>query len=182
MPILINELLPNPKGKDADGEFIELFNNSVNRVSLANYTLADKGGKKYLVHSELGAGEYLVLPYSLTKLNLNNTGDAVFLYDSRGQLIDRAEFLLQAKEGASFARNSEGVFSFTDTPTPGVANQFREVFIQKENLMFQQAGAVISNSLSGFEVIAAMLIISVSLAAVSVYILKNAIHPPEYIL
>jgi hypothetical protein len=36
--------------------------------------------------------------------------------------------------------------------------------------------------LSGFEMVALAVAISISLAAISVYILKNAIHPQEYIL
>lgn len=180
--MVINELLPNPTGKDASGEFIELLNNSASRVSLGGYVLKDKSGKKYLLHGELGPNAYLSLPYAVTKINLKNTGDAIYLFDPTGQQIDAAEYLLQAKEGASLARRDDGTFTFTDTPTPGSTNTFREVYVQKENFMFERAGATLSNSLPNIEAWLLILLTSITLTALVIYFLKDAIHPKEYIL
>ena len=131
------------------------------------------------MHGELDSSGYLVLPYSVTKLNLNNTGDTVFLYNPAGQLIHKAEYLLQAKEGASFARREDGTFAFTDKVTMGAPNVFNEVYLSKESLNFQYTGALLMNSVSGSEVTAIVLLASVFLAAVCVYTLKDVIIPKE---
>ena len=180
--MLINEFLPNPAGKDTSGEFIELWNNSHSRVSIEGYVLKDGGGKKYVLHGELGPNAYVSLPYSITKINLNNTGDAMYLFNAVGQLIDTTEYLLQAKEGASLARRDDGTLAFTDTPTPGLPNAFREVYVQKENFLFEHQGAVLANSLPNFGAWSLIFLVSVTLAALFVYFLKDAINPQEYII
>jgi len=180
--MVINELLPNPVGKDTGGEFIELLNNSSRSASLDGYLLKDKGGKEYILHGELKAKAFLSLPYSVTKINLNNTGDAIYLFNAGGQLIDTAEFLLQAKEGASLARRDNGTLAFTDTPTPGAANIFKEVYLQKENFLFERAGATIQNSLPSLEAWSLIFLLSIALAGLCVYFLNDVINPKEYIL
>lgn len=180
--MVINELLPNPAGKDTSGEFIELWNNSSNSANLEGYALKDKSVKQYILHGELKANAFLSLPYSVTKINLNNTGDAIYLFDTTGQLIDTAEFLLQAKEGASLARRADGTFAFTDTPTPGLPNVFREVYVQKENFLVERAGATLANSLPNSGVWLLIILVSVTLSVLVVYFLKDAINPKEYIL
>ncbi|HEY4523919.1 MAG TPA: lamin tail domain-containing protein [Candidatus Paceibacterota bacterium] len=180
--MIISELLPNPIGRDTTSEFIELLNNSATGVNLAGYILKDKSGKSYTLQGSLKSGEYLTLPYSMTKLNLNNTGDAIFIYDSSGGLVDKMEFLLQPKEGASYARREDGTFAFTDIVTPGAVNQFREVYPQRDNLLFKSPGEAVTHSLPSLEVIAIILILSIFISAFATYILKNAFHPKEYIL
>lgn len=182
MSIVINELLPNPIGRDTGGEFIELLNQGEITKKLSGLVLKDKGGKQFALSGELKANSYLVLPYAQTKLNLNNDGDAVSLYNSAGQLISNAEYILTPKEGASYARQNDGTFAFTDTVTKGVANIFKEVYVAKENFRFESAGAVLTNSVSGFEAVALILLASLAFTVLSVYFLRDAIHPQEYIL
>lgn len=123
--MVINEFLPNPVGKDTEGEFIELFNNSQETVSLTGWKLKDVSGKTFTLKNQpIGQAEYLVLDYKTTKISLNNSGETLFLYDQNGNLIDKAEFTGSAPEGESLARQGEK-FVFTNQHTPGKANIFK---------------------------------------------------------
>ena len=124
--VFINEFLPNPLGSDAEGEWVELFNDGPAPMSLSGWVLVTKGGKEVALSGKtIGAGEYLLLPRTGTKLTLHNTDGALALYDTSGNLADEAQFLGTAPEGKGFARRDFGAgefhFAFTD-PTPGAKN------------------------------------------------------------
>ncbi len=122
--MIISEFLPNPAGKDADGEFIELFNNGGEPINLGSWKLKDASGKVFaFANQKIGAEEYLVLDYKTSKIPLNNNGEALFLYDNHGNLVDRAEYSGTAEAGKPLIRK-DNRFVFTDKPTPGKANIF----------------------------------------------------------
>lgn len=121
--MVINEFFPNPIGKDADGEFVELFNNNGNEVNLTGWKLKDISGKTFILSQKIPRGEYLVLNYKTTKISLNNDAETIFLYDSSGNLIDKAGFSGGSVEGKSYSRNVNNQFIFT-SPSPGKANIF----------------------------------------------------------
>ena len=145
--IIISEFLPNPAGKDTEGEFIELFNNGGGPVDIGGWKIKDSSNKTFAFTSQkIGAEEYLVLDYKASKIFLNNNGETLFLYDNSGSLVDKAEYAGTAEAGKSLirrenhpARNAPpasnpvsiagwpsdaGGFVFTDKPTPGKANAF----------------------------------------------------------
>ena len=67
--IRISEFLPNPVGKDADGEWIELENTLENTVSLCGWEIDDseEGSKEYLLDTyQLAAHAFLLLPREQT--------------------------------------------------------------------------------------------------------------------
>jgi len=110
--ILINELLPNPGGLDAnrDGiahatqdEFVELVNTGLEPVSLAGWTLADAVKVRHVFAADailpgcsffvvFGGGTpegfLYVATASTGSLALNNSGDTVTLKDADAALID----------------------------------------------------------------------------------------------
>ncbi len=87
--VYFKELLPNPAGKDTAGEFITLFNDGGGAINLRGWSIKDASGKKFTLGAEtLLPDQELKLPYSLTRINLNNDGDAVTLYDARGAEVD----------------------------------------------------------------------------------------------
>lgn len=91
----IVSLLPNPAGKDEDGEYIEIQNIGCNDVDISGYTLADANGKPYSIPqgSILSHGQSRKFPHSETKIMLNNSGvEAVYLRDSFGNLIDEVQY------------------------------------------------------------------------------------------
>ncbi len=124
MTVIINEWLPDPEGADAEGEFIELFNNGQAVEPLAGWSIKDKSGKQFnLTGKTIEAGEFLVLPYKETKITLNNKDEEVTLL-REGQVVDKTVFSGPAVSGQSFSRGGE-FFSFTE-PTPGAANKVVE--------------------------------------------------------
>lgn len=87
--IIIKEFLPNPLGNDKDGEYIKIFNDGNQQVSIAGWRVKNLSGKTYNLSGELGAQKELVLPYLKTKIALSNNGETVFLYNEKGILIDK---------------------------------------------------------------------------------------------
>lgn len=123
--IYINEWLPNPVGKDVDGEFVELFNGGKDSVNLSGWTLKANSKTKFVLSGEIGPGGFQVFQKPVLTVSLNNTDGQVFLYDASGKLVDHQEFLGLAQEGKSFSRNSDGYFVFSES-TPGEQNRFEE--------------------------------------------------------
>ncbi len=118
--ILINEWLPNPKGSDAQGEWVELVNTGDVPVNLQNWQLvANK--KSATLGGVLAPRGYAVLTRSETKLVLGNQNGEVRLYAPGGRPVDQAMFRGSAPEGQSFSRFGAH-FRFSE-PTPGQTNQ-----------------------------------------------------------
>ncbi|MCX6702355.1 MAG: lamin tail domain-containing protein [Candidatus Wolfebacteria bacterium] len=121
--VIISEFLPNPAGLDADGEFIELYNNGAGATDLSGWKLKDAANKtfKFPAGFNIGADEYISLPYSQTKISLNNNGEKLFLFDNQSNLISQAEYAGTAAAGESLIKQGDK-FVFTIKPTPGKAN------------------------------------------------------------
>ncbi len=129
--VYINEWLPNPTGSDTRGEWVELYNNGATGASLSGWILKTSGASKAKLSGTIGAGEYLVLKRSTTKLVLKNTDEKLFLYDAGGKLMDQSAFVGAATEGKSLSRISANeltsyraneLYLWAD-PTPGAANK-----------------------------------------------------------
>ena len=132
--VFINEWLPNPVGKDADGEFVEIFNSGKDSVNLSGWSLKANSKTKFVLSGEVGAGNFLVFKKPALKIALVNNDGEVFLYDSSGKLVDHQQFLGLAQEGKSFSLQNfdsqnlgEQAQSFVfSEPTPGDQNRFTE--------------------------------------------------------
>lgn len=125
----ISEWLPNPKGSDAKGEWIELQNIDSTSINSAGWFLKnEKGTRLSLPAKEISSGEFLLLKRPEFSLTLRNTNGALGLFDSSGKLVDEAHFLGTAPEGKSFGSprgevgENSGSFSWL-APTPGTTNQ-----------------------------------------------------------
>lgn len=91
--VIIKEVLPNPAGKDTDGEWIGIFNDGTSSVNLSGWSLKDTSGKKFIFGNEtILPDQGLKLPYSLTRINLNNDGDTVTLWDVVGEKTDELTY------------------------------------------------------------------------------------------
>ncbi|HEX2900960.1 MAG TPA: lamin tail domain-containing protein, partial [Bacteroidia bacterium] len=108
--IVFNEIYPDESpaiGTLPDGEFVELYNNGPNVVSLAGWTLTDRNDTGTLPAFNLFPGAYVILCGSSNVADfsafgdaiavsgmpgLNNAGDSLELYDATGQLIDLAYY------------------------------------------------------------------------------------------
>ena len=139
--IVINEILPNPEGSDVgeakalvdkelSEEFIELYNKGNSSVDLSSWQLDDEegGSSPYTIENKIiAAGEYLVFWRSETGLALNNNGgDSVRLLHPDGKIISEVTYQESAKEGQAYALDSDNLWKWTMTPTPGEANLISE--------------------------------------------------------
>ncbi|TSC72283.1 MAG: Endonuclease/exonuclease/phosphatase [Parcubacteria group bacterium Gr01-1014_38] len=126
--VVVNETLPDPVGSDAAGEFIELFNTAAESVDLSGAKLddAEGGSTPYTLTAGtvLQGREYRSFPRSETRLALNNNGDSARLLASDGTVVHSLIYGDVPREGAAWARKSDGSAEWTATPTPGAANVF----------------------------------------------------------
>ena len=101
--MIIKEFLPNPIGKDTEGEYIVLLNDSASMVDLTGWHIKDQSNKIFSLSGyKLDSSQELKLFYSKTKITLNNNGEKLYLYDSKGSLVHELEFSGSAEEGAVF--------------------------------------------------------------------------------
>ena len=92
--IFIKELLPNPLGDDAQGEWIRLINTGDTEANLNGLSLADASGKTFYLNN-IGAvspGETIELSRTMTDIALNNDGDTVSLRDAQGKTLDQLSY------------------------------------------------------------------------------------------
>jgi len=172
--MIISEFLPNPVGKDTDGEFIELFNDDLKPINLSGWKIKDASGKTFIFKNQtIGAGEYITLSYKTTKITLNNDAETLFLYDSSGNLIDKAEFSGSAPEGKSFARQNSQ-FVLTSQPTPGKINilNIPTSSLTSAEIVPNNSTTVINTSVNSVGLLIGFLI-AMALAILSIFILRK---------
>ncbi|MBU4331680.1 lamin tail domain-containing protein [Patescibacteria group bacterium] len=123
--VFITEVLPNPEGSDAEGEFLELYNAGDEPVDLADFEIddAEAGSRLYEIPegTVINSGEHLVFYREETGLAFNNTYDSARLIDPFGEVVSQVDYD-EVKEGASYALGDDGVWRWTTTPTPGEEN------------------------------------------------------------
>lgn len=124
--LIINEIFPNPKGSDQEGEFIELKNIGTEKINLQNFYLLNSSRRKYKFTSStfIGSGEFLVVKRKESNLTLKNNAENLELYDLSNHLLDRAMFEENALEGVSWARAgaTSSLWDWTVAVTPGREN------------------------------------------------------------
>jgi len=120
--IIINEILPDPKGvSDTEGEYIEIFNKNSFEVDLSGWKITDTIGKPTIYTFPKGKtinpGKFLVLFWPETKITLNNLdGDGLKLIQPDRTIIDEINYE-KAIKGQSYNRTLAGwVWSTNLTP------------------------------------------------------------------
>jgi CotH protein/lamin tail-like protein len=141
VPLVINELLAiNDTGVEHNGQYpdmIELYYGGAAPVFLDNMTISDDPGDpmKYRIPNGTmldSTNRYLVLyadpntvpPYH-TGFALDGDGEAIYLYDTTGHLLDSVEFGTQIPD-LSIGRVNQGPWRLT-VPTMGQENQVQDV-------------------------------------------------------
>jgi lamin tail-like protein len=97
--MLIKEFLPNPVGPDKEGEYIKILNNTDNSINLSEWKIKDASSKIFSLSGVIKSEEEIILPYSITKITLNNNGEGITLFNSDGELIDQLIYSGKAEEG-----------------------------------------------------------------------------------
>lgn len=122
--VRINEFLPDPEGRDDEGEWIEVFNNSGQAINLNGWQLDDEAGKgstPYKIsETVIEPFGYIVFPYKQTKITLNNDIGEINLIAPNGQLMQKAEYV-KALTGGSYNYFNDG-WCWCKTPTPLAEN------------------------------------------------------------
>lgn len=138
--IVINELLPNPKGNDADTEFIELYNPTSSTVSLVGWKLVDKSNKSYTIQEKnMEPFSYAVFLSKVTHVALNNSGEeSLTLLDPSGKNIDMVLYTATSTEELSYSRKNENNWKWSTTVTMGKQNVFMVVQEKSENFQEEQ--------------------------------------------
>lgn len=132
--IYLKELLPNPIGKDMDGEWIKLFNDDSSSVVLNGWTLKDAGEKVFRLDGQtVPASGDLKLTYNETRITLNNDAESIYLLDASGKEIDKlsyneiiegqiitaAKFQVVPAAGTNLSSTAQGIpvtgFNFRET-------------------------------------------------------------------
>jgi hypothetical protein len=94
--IRISEVLPNPTGNDADGEWVEIQNLSNQTIDLSSWELDDKeGGSKPYTLPEWALIEpqsFLLIEREESRLAFNNTVDEVRLFSPDKKLVDEISY------------------------------------------------------------------------------------------
>lgn len=88
--VFIKELLPNPVGRDTEGEWIKLVNTGEAPVEIGGWRLSDASGKEFVFRpgETVAPKSDVLLEYSQTGIVLNNNGDTIKLEDNKGETVD----------------------------------------------------------------------------------------------
>ncbi len=126
LPLIITELLANPKGADIGNEFIELYNpNEHTAVSLNDLRLRVglDSAKWHLLPIDVIVQplQYVALYNNEVPFTLANTASGVQLFKGDAPLGYRIEYM-QPKDDYSWSL-IEGVWQYTAVATPGAENK-----------------------------------------------------------
>lgn len=124
--LVISELLPNPDGDDSGQEFIELYNPNDQDILLGEYEFYVGTNSTVLYHfpndTSIKAHGYRVIYNDEINFTLVNTSGSVHLQSIDGISVDTTETYVDAKSGSSWAL-IDGVWNYTNQPTPNAENQ-----------------------------------------------------------
>lgn len=124
--VIITEVLPNPMGADAGGEFIEVYNAATQVVDISGFMVwvgnTPVKGMSLPVMDPLQPGEYRAIFNSVVPFTLVNTSGKVRLTDHAENFIDETLPYDSPEEGWSWILMTENTWEYTNHSTPGEAN------------------------------------------------------------
>ncbi|MFA5954193.1 MAG: lamin tail domain-containing protein [Patescibacteria group bacterium] len=133
--VRINEFVSDPA--DNDVEWIELYNTRTTDVPIDGWTIEDGSGQATKLSGIISANGFFIV--SQPKGQLNNSGDAITLKATSGNIVDAIAYgdwknnkdnAPSANDPNAVARSKDGLstgndavdFALTTTPTKGVSN------------------------------------------------------------
>lgn len=125
--LIISEFLPNPRGDDREGEWIEIANLGTTAMALEGLKLKTDATKKlHDLTGTLPAGGYKLIKRSESGLLLRNTNGTIELLNELGHRLFEISYRDTIPEGWSGARFGDSIWKITRKPTPGQANLLDE--------------------------------------------------------
>jgi hypothetical protein len=121
--IHLSEILPNPK-KGSD-EYIEIANSGKEPTNLAGWRVKDASkskGYQFKESTVINPGDYLVIYRLDSKITLNNSGESVYLYNPKGEIVSSVSFDKSSKN--SSYNFDGGEWKWSKYLTPGKENKF----------------------------------------------------------
>ncbi len=85
-------LLPDPVGRDAGHEAVEIANSTDQPVDLFGWKLRDRAGNEYRLAGTAVAKGTLRIVMTTATMPLNNDGDTVLLLDATGVVRSRVAY------------------------------------------------------------------------------------------
>ena len=123
--VIFSEILPSPKGPDAQNEWIEIQNKNNFEVDLSGWQIKDKKGKTaayiFPAGTKISPLGYLILKRPKTKIILNNSGDGLDLFNPNKEVVDSVNFV-KAPLNQSYNRTSKNNWKWSRFLTPGKKN------------------------------------------------------------
>lgn len=94
--ISINEIFPYPDSDKGEKEFVEIYNDSADKIDISEWFISDSKNHEHYFFDSLKKEDLEILPkefaYIEGNLDLNNDEDEVFLKDENGNLVDYMEY------------------------------------------------------------------------------------------
>lgn len=120
--VVFNEIFPNPDGADGGKEWIEIKNQSVDRINLLNWRIENSNGKyKFKNDLWVDSDNFYLLADTASSLALKNSDDIIMLYSDIDELADQVEYA-GATQGKTYARGANENWFWTSTATPAEEN------------------------------------------------------------
>jgi len=150
----ISQVLPNPKGVDIDGEYVEIVNNGQTKINLLNWQIddAEGGSKPYIFKTPtfLSSGESFLLAREDSGLAFNNNRDEVRLIAPDKSIVDLVSYK-KPKEGEIYTKNKDGLWLWSSEI--GIKNN-KEVEVISKNtkkIIIQKTQKTITSQLENLE-------------------------------
>lgn len=124
--IIFNEIMPNPLGNDAEGEWIELKNTGEAPLDLAGWQISSSGKKTYKISGKdfettvIKAGGYFLIKREQSGIALNNLKDTIKLIGSTNKTIQTLKYSEEPSipENVSYSLDAENSWFWSTTITP----------------------------------------------------------------
>lgn len=125
--VRLNEVLPDPKGEDKSGEYVELYNYGESDIDLFGWVVHDasKDGKtEFKDHTRIAADGYMLIRFPALGFALNNSKESLTLSSPDGQKRDEMTYD-KSKEGVSWNYNGKS-WKMSSRLTPAAENSFEK--------------------------------------------------------
>ncbi len=124
--IRLNEILPNPKGKESDEEYIEIYNESDSAIDLKDWILRDSSKTGTFIFPEnsiLESKKYLAIYRKDFKFAINNSNESIYLLNPNEEIVSSVSYTGSANENISYGLDTNS-WRWSKYLTPGEKNKF----------------------------------------------------------